>query len=61
MLVIDQSLCLECGGCVPLCPEEALRLSFDNLMCNDDLCIGCGVCIDFCPTGAVEEGRTVEV
>ncbi len=61
MLNVDNSLCLECGGCVPLCPEEALFLSFDHLEVDSDLCIMCGICVNFCPVGAIEENDAVAV
>nr|MBN2276699.1 4Fe-4S binding protein [candidate division Zixibacteria bacterium] len=61
MVVIFQSLCLECGGCVPLCPEGALFLSFEKIECDQDLCTMCRVCIEFCPTGAIGEDSLVEV
>ncbi|HDL03371.1 MAG: ferredoxin [Candidatus Zixiibacteriota bacterium] len=61
MLVVNESLCLECGGCVPLCPEDALFLSFNCLECNTDLCTLCRICIQFCPVGAIEEGEYVDV
>ncbi len=55
MLVIDQAICYECGGCVPLCPDEALFLSFDQLLVDLNLCSMCGICENFCPMGAIEE------
>ena len=61
MLKINNSICLECAGCVPLCPEEALFLSFVNLEVDMDLCILCSICVDFCPVGAIEEKNAVAV
>jgi len=61
MLIVDVSLCLECGGCVPLCPEEALTLTFNKLVCDREVCTLCGVCIDFCPVGALEDEEAVSV
>jgi len=61
MLDVDKSICLECGGCVPLCPEEALFLSFDHLAVDHDLCIMCDICVNFCPVGAIEESDAVKV
>jgi ferredoxin len=61
MLAIDPSLCLACGGCVPLCAQEALFLSFERLECDDELCNLCGDCIDFCPVGAIEERHAVTI
>jgi len=61
MLEIERSLCLECGGCVPICPVDALFLSFDHIMVDHDLCIMCGICVNFCPVGAIEESDAVKV
>ncbi|UCD18532.1 MAG: 4Fe-4S binding protein [Candidatus Zixiibacteriota bacterium] len=61
MLEIDQDACLDCGGCVPLCPEEALFLSFNRLECDHNACTMCLICIQFCPVGALGESRAVEV
>ncbi|MCX6826756.1 MAG: 4Fe-4S binding protein [candidate division Zixibacteria bacterium] len=61
MLAIDQTACLACGGCVALCPLDALFLSFDTLECNCQICNLCGICIDFCPTGAIEETNAVKL
>jgi len=59
MLVIDYHLCLQCGGCVPLCPIDALFLSFERLECNQQLCTLCGICIMFCPNEALEVRRAI--
>ncbi|MBN2226437.1 MAG: 4Fe-4S binding protein [candidate division Zixibacteria bacterium] len=61
MLVINQETCLECGGCVALCPEEALFLSFNRLECNQDVCTMCLICISFCPVGALGENHAVAI
>jgi ferredoxin len=61
MLNVDNDLCLECGGCVPLCPEEALFLSFDHLEIDAELCTLCGICEYFCPVGALGERDAVSV
>jgi len=54
-LIVNSSECLECGGCIPLCPEEALFLSFDILEIDLDLCTLCRICLNFCPIGALED------
>ncbi|MEW6013926.1 MAG: 4Fe-4S binding protein [Candidatus Zixiibacteriota bacterium] len=53
MLIIAQELCLDCGGCVPLCPVEGLFLSFEDLFCDQALCTLCGACPEFCPVRAI--------
>ncbi len=54
-LIVALPICLECGGCVTLCPEEALFLSFNSLEVDSDLCTMCGICLNFCPVGAIGE------
>jgi pyruvate formate lyase activating enzyme len=54
MLTIDDEKCFQCGGCVPLCPIDALFLSFRQLECDHHVCTLCGICIKFCPNEALE-------
>ncbi|MEW5922978.1 MAG: 4Fe-4S binding protein [Candidatus Zixiibacteriota bacterium] len=61
MLFINNSICLQCGGCVPVCPEDALFLTFDHIECSDDLCTLCGICVRFCPVAAIEEDDRIAV
>ena len=56
-LLVDEELCDYCGLCVPLCPEEAIKVEGEPLEVPEaekeftgkieidpDLCIGCGRC-----------------
>ncbi|MCX6827964.1 MAG: 4Fe-4S binding protein [candidate division Zixibacteria bacterium] len=61
MLAIDQLACLQCGGCVALCPEDALFLFCEGLMCESEKCTLCGLCIRFCPTGAIDEDNSTPI
>ncbi|PKK84860.1 MAG: ferredoxin [candidate division Zixibacteria bacterium HGW-Zixibacteria-1] len=61
ILVINNSICLQCGGCVPLCPEDALFLTFDHLKYDTDLCTLCGICIRFCPVAAISEEDRIAI
>jgi ferredoxin len=52
----DDELCIDCGGCVSICPMDAL--TFDEkgaVILNDELCNGvtCGLCVDACPQRAL--------
>jgi ferredoxin len=58
VLAIIVEHCLKCGGCVAICPTEALTLLADGITCNRDLCVECGDCALFCPVRALE---TVDV
>lgn len=54
MVSVIKQKCLYCGGCVGLCPTDALTLEETYLVISD-ACIDCGICISFCPVGALEE------
>jgi formate hydrogenlyase subunit 6/NADH:ubiquinone oxidoreductase subunit I len=50
---IHYGLCLFCGACVGLCPENAILLGNTHLEFNLDRCTACGNCIRACPTLAL--------
>lgn len=52
MLKIDYKRCLTCGGCVSVCPANALEIH-GKLGVNEK-CIRCGMCVRFCPVGALK-------
>lgn len=52
MLKINKRKCLKCGGCVSVCPANALELKSD-LMLDPKKCTKCKICVDFCPVGAL--------
>jgi len=52
MIVIDHVRCAYCGGCVSVCPVEALSLEETRLEVSDE-CIDCGDCTSACPVGAL--------
>ena len=52
-VIIDQERCAYCGGCVSVCPEEALTLAETRLLVNE-YCIDCGDCVSACPVGALQ-------
>jgi ferredoxin len=53
MMKVDRSRCLYCGGCVGVCPVQALELKEVVLSVDSNKCIGCGICVKFCPVGAI--------
>jgi digeranylgeranylglycerophospholipid reductase len=59
MVIIDQDRCAYCGGCVSVCPEEALTLAETRLVINEN-CVDCGDCILACPVGALYPGGSQE-
>jgi len=52
MIKVDNSKCIQCGGCVSVCPVAALELK-NEIVCNEK-CIKCKNCINFCPVGALK-------
>ena len=50
---IDRSACVQCAGCVSICPTRALDMHSLELGCDDGLCIGCDLCVRFCPVVAL--------
>ena len=51
--VIDEELCVSCGICAEICPENAVFFKNTNPRINPDKCTGCGTCVDQCPNGAI--------
>jgi len=52
MIIIDSHRCAYCGGCVSVCPVEALSLAETRLEASE-ACIECGDCVPACPVGAL--------
>ena len=53
-MLIDETLCIGCGQCVPYCPVKAISL--DDVACIDmDECVECGNCLRMadCPVDAI--------
>jgi digeranylgeranylglycerophospholipid reductase len=53
MIIVDPIRCAYCGGCVSVCPVEALSLAETRLEVSQD-CIDCGDCVSACPVGALQ-------
>jgi len=53
MIKVDNSKCIQCGGCVSVCPKEALKLT-NEIKCDEKKCIKCKMCVNFCPVGALK-------
>jgi len=53
-MIVDRSKCLYCGGCVGVCPVNAIELKETVLTVDDGKCTKCGMCVKFCPVGALK-------
>ncbi len=53
MVIVDSTRCCYCGGCVSVCPVDALTLAETRLQVNAS-CIDCGECVHACPVGALQ-------
>ncbi|HDR90735.1 MAG TPA: FAD-dependent oxidoreductase [candidate division Zixibacteria bacterium] len=52
MIKLSRDRCVSCGGCVPICPEDALQIDNRRLTILS-ACTECGLCIPACPHGAL--------
>lgn len=53
---MDQGRCCYCGGCVGLCPVDAIVLQETRLLIGES-CTHCGLCLPACPVGALSAGQ----
>ncbi len=59
MVTVDSYRCAYCGGCVSVCPVEALTLE-ETRLAVDPGCIDCGNCLPACPMGALRLGEAAQ-
>ncbi|MFH1420472.1 MAG: 4Fe-4S binding protein [Candidatus Aenigmatarchaeota archaeon] len=50
---VNPSKCIQCAGCVGVCPNDALQLK-DKILCDEKKCTSCNICVNFCPAGALK-------
>ena len=59
----NQNLCRQCGRCVDVCPQKAIRLETDGIHIDRSLCSLCGKCVPVCRMDCYKifgESRPVE-
>ena len=56
MITVDAARCCYCGGCVSVCPVDAIHLAETRLLIGE-ACIHCGLCLSVCPMGALSEAE----
>lgn len=52
-MIVNESRCLHCGGCVGSCPQNAIFLNDFVLKFDDNRCTRCGICVGLCPVVAL--------
>lgn len=53
----DDGKCTDCGGCISICPMDALSFGDDlTVLLDEGRCNGitCGLCVDACPQRAIK-------
>ncbi|HDN83080.1 MAG TPA: 4Fe-4S ferredoxin [Candidatus Altiarchaeales archaeon] len=50
---IKAEMCCYCGGCVAICPKDAIELIETRIIISAEKCGNCGLCKKFCPVGAI--------
>jgi len=70
-VMLTPELCILCGGCVDICPEDCIRIVDTSrleggeagggpasaLILQEDRCIRCGLCVERCPSDALWMGE----
>jgi NAD-dependent dihydropyrimidine dehydrogenase PreA subunit len=68
-IALSTDLCILCGGCVDVCPENCIRIvpleeiegletsepgkPASAMIIQEDFCIRCALCVERCPTDAL--------
>ena len=50
---VDEKKCLACGGCIAVCPRDAVSMCGGKAFVTVEKCISCVICIRICPVGAI--------
>ena len=60
MIHIDEELCVYCGACVAVCPENIIDLN-THLKIDQPKCIDCMKCVKGCPVGVLSMERNDKI
>ena len=60
--VVKKEKCLACGGCISVCPQDAILMISSKAVVNEEQCNSCSICVKTCPIGAINwEGKKDEI
>ncbi len=51
--IVDKEKCLACGGCISVCPQDAISWIGNKAFVTKEKCISCKICFKTCPVGAI--------
>lgn len=51
---VTKRKCLACGGCLSVCPQDAISLKEGKAVIDKEKCNSCKICIKTCPVGAIK-------
>ena len=54
-----QVSCIGCGICQKTCTAEAIKVTDNCAVINEDLCLSCGMCVVKCPRHAIYDLRGI--
>ena len=55
--VVKKEKCLACGGCISVCPQDAILMILSKAVVNKIQCNSCSICVKTCPIGAINWER----
>jgi len=50
---VKKEICLACGGCISVCPKDAILMISSKAVVDTDHCNSCSICVKTCPIGAI--------
>ena len=53
MLIVNRNLCIGCGKCLQVCPNQAIAIVDAKAKINQGLCSECYRCVEVCPREAI--------
>lgn len=55
MIENNPKICCYCGGCVGVCPVNAITLDETRIIIDNEKCIDCMACVLICPVMAMKK------